>query len=310
MKKATKASPTKTEAKTKAVKTPTVDLASAISGSGDGAKYMVVSRSQLKNAPYNPRKIDPVSAKRLRENIERTHGLINAPLWNIQTGNLISGHQRIAQKDLINRSDKYTLTVAVVDWPLEKEIEQNIALNSPTLAGQYDLERLDELLPQIDLANTGLDIATLELMHYDQGIELPDFFLTEEEAESEDEYDELVEDVEDAIEEADEIQEEEDAELKESKKIDKIKERKKSFAERQKFFRQNRTQARIVFPTDASRALFMQTINSDPDAEFIDGMELLKFLGIETEALEIIDKEMPESMSKSRSKRRTPAKSK
>ena len=73
-----------------------------------------VHRSQVLNAPYNPRKIGEKARAKLKKNIARV-GLIDPPVWNRRTGNLVGGHQRIAAVDSLHKSADYTLTVAAVD---------------------------------------------------------------------------------------------------------------------------------------------------------------------------------------------------
>ena len=272
------------------------DSEAGIKGTADGAEYRVIHRSQLKNAPYNPRFIDPVAAKRLRENLERTKGLVQAPVWNARTGNIVGGHQRLNQIDTIRGTADYTLTVAAVDWDIEQEIEQNIALNNPSLAGQYDLTMLDELLAKdgIDIAHTGFDMTTLEMMHMDAGVDLPDFMLTPEEIDSKEDIEEMVEEIEELSQEA----EAQDAEEINEGDIDEIKNRKKEFADRQKFLHHNNVAVRVVFPTAGVRELFAEVLELDLSSEFIDGAKLLETLGHSERMKEVIESEKPEKMRK------------
>lgn len=260
--------------------------------SGDGCEYIVIDRRKLKNAPYNPRTIDPLAAKRLAENIKRTGGLVQPPVWNQQTGNIVGGHQRVAQLDILKGTDDYQLTVAMVNWPLTKEIEQNVALNNQNIEGRYDLEKLDELLSRDDVTidHTGFDMTALELMHIEEGLPLPQWMLPEEEQESQEAFDEFVEEME-------ELGEEGTAQLKkEQEKIDEIKKRKKDFKEGQKFMNHNRTHITVAFPTNGSRARFMELFGVDPTAEFIDGMELADCFEWKDELEAVILSETPERM--------------
>ena len=52
-----------------------------------------ILRSQIKEAPYNPRIIGEGAEKRLRAFIKK-HGLFGTIIWNERTGNIVSGHQR------------------------------------------------------------------------------------------------------------------------------------------------------------------------------------------------------------------------
>lgn len=49
-----------------------------------------INRSEIKNAPYNPRIMDEKAKKRLKANIQK-HGLVAALTWNKRTGNLVGG---------------------------------------------------------------------------------------------------------------------------------------------------------------------------------------------------------------------------
>lgn len=279
-------------------------------GTGDGAVFQVISRKLLKNAAYNPRIIDPVSQKRLRKSIEHTKGLIQPPIWNKRTGNIVGGHQRIDQLDHIRQTDDYTLTVAVVDWPEEKEIEVNISLNNPALAGQYDLSLLDELLdrPGVDIAATGFDITTLEMMHIDMGMDLPDFMVPEEERTSQAEVDELVEELEELADEAESDQEE----LEEEERIAKLKQRKQDFKESEGFLRYQNGMVKVMFPTKGTVDLFLEKLTKEDGAEFIDGMELVKLLDWEQEFLDMVESEKPAKIKEreNREKSKAPTKPK
>ena len=48
----------------------------------------------LKPAPYNPREITADALKRLQRSVEE-FGDISGIVWNRQTGNMVSGHQRL-----------------------------------------------------------------------------------------------------------------------------------------------------------------------------------------------------------------------
>src|SRR4051812_18566168 len=79
-----------------------------------------VHRRDLKNAPYNPRKIDEHARKKLKAIVKRD-GLIQTLTWNKRTGNLVGGHQRISLIDELEGTDDYFLDVAAIDVDLKKE---------------------------------------------------------------------------------------------------------------------------------------------------------------------------------------------
>ena len=100
-----------------------------------------ISRSQIKNAEYNPRILDESARKRLKANIKK-HGLVSALTWNKRTGNLVGGHQRLAQLDSLEKNSDYDLTVCVVDVDEREEAMLNVQLNNPSMQGEWDFDKL------------------------------------------------------------------------------------------------------------------------------------------------------------------------
>lgn len=109
-----------------------------------------ISRSEIKNAPYNPRIMDKSAQKRLKENIRR-HGLVSALTWNKRTGNLVGGHQRLEQLDALEKSADYDLTVCVVDVDEREEATLNVQLNNPSMQGEWDFDKLAILAEDFEL---------------------------------------------------------------------------------------------------------------------------------------------------------------
>jgi hypothetical protein len=120
-----------------------------------------IQRGQIKNAPYNPRKISKEAREKLRKGIE-AHGLVSPLTWNSRTGSLVSGHQRLAQIDQMEGTQDYTLTVAVVDVDEKQEKEINILLNNKAAQGDFDIDKLADMLGEIDYANAGFDAGDVE----------------------------------------------------------------------------------------------------------------------------------------------------
>lgn len=110
----------------------------------------VIHRSQIKNAPYNPRIMDEKAKKRLKKNIAK-HGLVAALTWNKRTGNLVGGHQRLEQLDALEKSKDYELTVCVVDVDEKEEATLNVQLNNPSMQGEWDLDKLAMMGEEFDL---------------------------------------------------------------------------------------------------------------------------------------------------------------
>ena len=109
-----------------------------------------IKRSDIKNAPYNPRIMDPKAKKRLKQNIAK-HGLVAALTWNKRTGNLVGGHQRLEQLDALEKNKDYELTVCVVDVDEREEAALNVQLNNPSMQGEWDLDKLANIAEDFDL---------------------------------------------------------------------------------------------------------------------------------------------------------------
>ena len=125
-----------------------------------------VHRTYIKNAPYNPRTISDKAFKMLKKNL-KNRGLMTTLVWNKQTGNLVSGHQRLKALDALEGTEDYYLTVAVVNLSEKEEKEQNIFFNSTTPQGQFDFELLNTLLDDVDPFAAGFDEADLNIIGYD-----------------------------------------------------------------------------------------------------------------------------------------------
>ena len=125
----------------------------------------VIERMAIKNAPYNPRQIDRDSAQRLRKSIQE-HGLVDLPIWNKRTGNLVGGHQRISQLDALEKSKDYELMVNVVDIDEREEAKLNAKLNNADLQGDWDFQKLADMAEEfaIDFEDMGFSDETVDLM--------------------------------------------------------------------------------------------------------------------------------------------------
>lgn len=133
------------------------------------AEQITVRRSDIHAAPYNPRKITPEAAKLLKDNLKRV-GLLGGIVWNRTTGNLVSGHQKVAQMDAINRFDPnnpdtdYEFRVEVVDFDEKTEKEQNLFMNNRNAQGEYDDDMLRTMLAGIDYTAAGFDDFDAQLL--------------------------------------------------------------------------------------------------------------------------------------------------
>lgn len=92
--------------------------------------------------------MDAHALKKLREQMKR-EGLVQPIIWNRQTGNIVGGHQRVKVLDQLEKDQDYSLDVAVIDVPLEREKQINVFLNNPSAMGAWDQELLENLLVEM-----------------------------------------------------------------------------------------------------------------------------------------------------------------
>jgi hypothetical protein len=146
-------------AKPKKTKAPPADAALK---SLERYEIAEVDRSQLVNAPYNPRILNDKARRKLKAGIKKV-GLLAPPIWNQRTGHIVSGHQRVSLMDDLYGTQSYKLRVAAVHLTDAEEKEANILLNNFEAQGEFDIEKLGALLKDesIDLDGTGFDASDL-----------------------------------------------------------------------------------------------------------------------------------------------------
>lgn len=131
---------------------------------------ITINRKEIKNADYNPRKIGEKESKALQKSIKK-HGLVDTLIYNKRTGNLVGGHQRLSQLDILEKNSNYDLTVACIDVDLKQEKEINLILNNPSLQGEYDFDLVKKLLLDVDIENTGFTDYDLSMIGVDDNID-------------------------------------------------------------------------------------------------------------------------------------------
>lgn len=215
-------------------------------------KFIVerVQRSQLKNAPYNPRQIDEHARKKLKENIKKK-GLRETLVWNKRTGHLVSGHQRISILDELSKTgDKYSLDVVVLDCDEKDEKEQNLFFNNPSTQGTYDPELLGKMLADgVDYKVSGFDDMDIQ-MH----LEGTDYEVTMFDD------DKAPDSVKDDLEQLEEIQ--------------RMKRERKAHRERDQDANDPEFFAVVVFPDRDAQGQFMERIGMDKNDRYVDGVRL------------------------------------
>lgn len=135
-----------------------------------------IPRRHINGSPYNPRKISRDAMRRLRENIKRNklHGALVVNERTQEAGwtpdecgfYLVSGHQRLAALDALEKSDAYEVRCAVGHWTPAQEREQNLHFNSPSAQGDTDIDMLRAMFEtpgiELNVDAAGFDPVVLE----------------------------------------------------------------------------------------------------------------------------------------------------
>jgi hypothetical protein len=125
-----------------------------------------ILRSQIKEAPYNPRVIGEGAEKRLRKMI-KSMGLLGTLIWNERSGTLVSGHQRLKQLDVLegypDKKPDYDVRVTAVDLSEKEEKEANVFMNNPSTQGEWDYDRLAGLILDDGITADGMGFTEADL---------------------------------------------------------------------------------------------------------------------------------------------------
>jgi hypothetical protein len=123
-------------------------------------------------AKYNPRTISNRNRAGLKLSL-RKFGYTQNIVFNRRTETLVSGHQRL---DILAEQGYERVQVHVVDLPEKLEKELNVAMNSPSVAGEFTPD-IDRLIQEIlDDDPEFYDLLTLSSLQSEDG----DQDLTEE----------------------------------------------------------------------------------------------------------------------------------
>lgn len=130
-------------------------------------EVMNVHRSEIKNAPYNPRTISKGAERRLKKGMKK-FGLATTLTWNKRTGNLVSGHQRLKQMDLLEGTIDYELTVSAVDIPLKDEMALNVQMNNQSMMGEFDIDSLIDMVDEgAEMTDFGFSDSDIDVLFGD-----------------------------------------------------------------------------------------------------------------------------------------------
>ena len=127
-----------------------------------------VLRSEIHFADYNPRTITEEAKRSLRRGIKK-YGLLGGVIVNRKGMTIVSGHQRVAVMDDLNKYPEtdYTLRVDMIDVDDKAEKELNVLLNNPNAQGSWDFDLLREIIPDIDYKSAGLTAEDLNIIGVD-----------------------------------------------------------------------------------------------------------------------------------------------
>jgi len=128
-----------------------------------------LSRSAIRFADYNPRKLSDESRKTLKRGIKK-FGLVGGIVVNRRTGlTVVSGHQRLSVMDDLQKfpDNDYCIRVDVIDVDEKQEKELNILMNNPNAQGSWDFDTLAQIVPDIDWKDAGLTDADLNMIGVD-----------------------------------------------------------------------------------------------------------------------------------------------
>lgn len=218
------------------------------------SETVVLNRSQITLAEYNPRKITDEARNKLKRNL-RQNGLLGGIVFNKQTGNLVSGHQRISVMDEVNWYDRdpdkhdYQIKAEVIDVDLKKEKELNLFFNSRAVQGEFDYSKLSEIINDIDTDLAGLDDIDISMIMTEvpdvSDFEIPVFNPQQEK------------------------KEEAEEERTEQEKIEHVKNIKAEVKEGAVY--EGDPYFTVSFDNFANKAMFMEMLGLDPEAKFVKG---------------------------------------
>jgi hypothetical protein len=250
----------------------------------DAGVLKQVLRSTLRFADYNPRVIDPIAARSLRESIKETGGILAGSVsFNARTGNVVGGHQRLSQEDVLkgyvpgSPDTDYWITVCEVDVPLAEEQALNVRLNNTLLQGEFDPAKLLPLLVgqysnQLDslLPETGFDISSLEALCMDWGVKPPDWFGSAPTADEQRTYSEI-----------DQMQTELQGEKRyqqQADEIERMQQAKQDFREKTEREGNPLFSCLLVFTSTEKRNELFARLGLHPGQDYIDGDRILSFI--------------------------------
>lgn len=138
------------------------------------SETVVINRSEIKFAPYNPRTESKEVVDSLIKNFKKV-GFLGGIIYNERTNNIVGGHKRIQALDIINKysdGNDYELKVEKIDVDEKTEKSQNYYLNNKKHQAKTDYEKLSIIIEEIDLNIAEIDEVEITII---EAI-VPDFY--------------------------------------------------------------------------------------------------------------------------------------
>lgn len=236
------------------------------------SEIVELNRSQIKFADYNPRIITDEGKKALKRSVKRYGVIGNNILVNKRTGyTIVSGHQKVAILDSQNKynpatkENDYILRIELIDVDEKEEKTINILLNNQNVGGEWDYNRLREIVPDIDYKDAGLTEADLNII----GVDF--MFQTEEESDITAQLEDMMTPVTE-LKEAEKAERQAQLQMERQAKIDHMKEVKQQVKEDAQQKAENMdAYVMLSFDTFAAKAAFCERFGYGRYDKFIKG---------------------------------------
>ena len=236
------------------------------------SEIVELNRSQIKFADYNPCIITDEGKKALKRSVKRYGVIGNNILVNKRTGyTIVSGHQKVAILDSQNKynpatkENDYILRIEIIDVDEKEEKTINILLNNQNVGGEWDYNRLREIVPDIDYKDAGLTEADLNII----GVDF--MFQTEEESDITAQLEDMMTPVTE-LKEAEKAERQAQLQMERQAKIDHMKEVKQQVKEDAQQKAENMdAYVMLSFDTFAAKAAFCERFGYGRYDKFIKG---------------------------------------
>lgn len=248
-----------------------------------------LKRSSIRLADYNPRKISQQARTALRRSI-RKYGVVTGIVVNKATMTIVGGNQKISILDemLGYPNNDYSLRADIVDIPdINEEKSLCVMLNSPNAMGEWDEERMRELIPDINCEDAGLTEEDISFFGIDNS------FNSDESQQLSDELDAMMHDAKQTLRHVPQTKDEQlktkhiincnqadayatqeaqyQARKEQSPQADRIKPLEKAM--------DAEAYVMVSFDNMASKELFLKTFGFGETEKFIKGETLMKMVG-------------------------------